>query len=118
MASRLEADDYHALRLTSDAWFAETEERREQALQSAEDLLRRILRRTSALADHIIYEQAAYMMTDTYEAIAGRISSQRLDVMSISYHWDKNNGLLAPSIEDELEDELGGSCRFGRIRAR
>ena len=117
MASLVEANEYHGKRLTADAWFAETEERREQSLQSADDLLRRLLRRSSALADHIIYEQAAYMMTDTYEAIAGRISSRGLEGLSVSYQWDKE-ALIAPAIADELATEGVGACRFGRIRAR
>ena len=117
MASLVEANEYHSKRLTSDAWFAETEERREQSLQSADDLLRRILRRSSALADHLIYEQAAYMMTDTYDAIAGRISSMGAEGLSVSFHWDRE-GLIAPAIADELAMEGVGACRFGRIRAR
>jgi hypothetical protein len=84
-------------------------------LQSAEDLLRRILKKVAVFSDAVICEQAAYMMTSDFEARANRHSSEHLDGLSVSYYWDKNRGLLAPLVEDEYEDELTGACKFGRI---
>jgi hypothetical protein len=112
------ANEYHSNRLTSEAWFAETETRRTQALQSAEDLLHRILKRVLSFSDAVICEQAAYMMTSDFEARANKHASEHLEGLSVSYHWDDARGLLAPLVEDEFEDELsgGGACKFGRIR--
>lgn len=110
------ANQYHSKRLSASDWLSETEERREQALQSAEDLLRKILKGVSAFSDDVICEQAVYMLSTAYEDRKNKLASTKLDGLSVSYHWDSSRGLLAPYVEEEFADELAGStisCKTG-----
>ena len=100
------ANDYHNIRLSAEVWFMETEERRTQALKSAEDLLVRIAGGVFVFPDSAICEQAVYMLSSDFEARLNKHSSKSLGELSISYHWDKHCGLLAPILADEYSHLL------------
>ena len=117
------ANEYHAGRLTKEAWEGNQEEKRLRALVAAEEVLSPFLppgpERATEAAASAIYEQAVYMTGSDYESAINRVTS--LGLGGVSMGWQRNGSLppgVAPRAWEILTRVLhcGSAVRTGSIK--
>ena len=98
----LEADAFLSMTLYADGWNTNTDIKRQQAINSAQALLRGVYPETAILNDYVYY-QAAHMLTGAYRTSANRISSQSVSTGGVSQSFAtgmklEKRDLLAPEV--------------------
>lgn len=92
------ADEYLGARLDAETWTGETEERKGQALRSAEDIIVRYQSELDSEGyDAAVYEQALFMLGSRYGLQSQGVVSFSLSGISESYDLKGRPAELAPS---------------------
>ena len=108
------ANLYHLNRLGKEAWEAQSEDRRQRALQSAVDSLGAFAR--SGNYETAVYEQALWLLNDEAELAALGVTSIGLDGMSKGYQRGRRPAHIAPNAWI-LVSGVGGGVKCGSIRS-
>lgn len=109
------ANTYHAARLSKETWEAADESRRQRALITAADDL--AVYASSSNFESAVYEQAVWLLGDEAELAVNNITSIGLDGLTKSYKREGAATTLAPKARIALGLGSGGMVKTGRIKS-
>jgi hypothetical protein len=97
-----EADAFLSMMLYSDGWTANSPTKKQQAINSAQALLKSIYSGASMANDYVYY-QAAYMLSSPYNAVTSHVSSQSVSSSGVSQSFAsgtriEKRDILAPEV--------------------
>ena len=109
------ANTYHAARLSKETWEAADESRRQRALITAADDL--AVYASSSNFESAVYEQAAWLLGDEAELAQNNVTSIGLDGLTKSYKRGDTANNIAPKARIVLGLSGNGVVKTGRIKS-